>query len=68
MDKDKLSPKKAAVVKYLQQGLSAREIGKRMGISARTVEFHIGELHAMFGVKKTTLLVALTLQEKRSKK
>lgn len=69
MDKEAVakSKKKQAIIQCLHKGMTAKEIGKKMGMSNRTVEFHIRELHKTYKVNKTTLLVALTLQEKLKK-
>ncbi len=46
-----LSDREAEVLRHLADGLTDREIAERLGISARTVETHVGSVLHKLGVK-----------------
>lgn len=54
-----LSAREREVVAYLAQGLSSKEIARRLQLSPRTVEMHRSRLLRKLGVKSTTQLLAL---------
>tara|TARA_R110000850_G_scaffold264606_1_gene393759 strand:- start:9692 stop:10048 length:357 start_codon:yes stop_codon:yes gene_type:complete len=43
-----LPPRRAEVVMYAARGMSAKEIGRRLGISPATVEWHLDEAKNQF--------------------
>jgi DNA-binding CsgD family transcriptional regulator len=52
-----LTPREREVVRLAEEGLSAREIGKRLFISERTVETHLANAYAKLGVSSRLELV-----------
>lgn len=55
-------------MKHLVLGLTAKEIGDAMGIKQYTVQAHVSNIHAKYGVHKTARAVALYLQQKSTPK
>ena len=47
---------------YLLKGLSAKEIGKALGLSHRTVEGHLNNLKRKLGCNKTSSLIIKLLE------
>ncbi|MDX1650686.1 MAG: LuxR C-terminal-related transcriptional regulator [Myxococcota bacterium] len=45
------------------EGLSAREMALRLGVSPRTVETHRARLMAKLDVRRTSMLVRVALEE-----
>ncbi len=48
---DGLSPREQAVARWLQQGLSTKEIAVALGLSPRTVERHLYRIFQHLGVQ-----------------
>ncbi|HET9849868.1 MAG TPA: helix-turn-helix transcriptional regulator [Candidatus Dormibacteraeota bacterium] len=57
------SPRQVEILTLLAKGLSDKEIGRRLGISPRTVETHLGQLYDRSGLHSRAGLVALWLKE-----
>ncbi|MPZ63507.1 MAG: hypothetical protein GEU93_19930 [Propionibacteriales bacterium] len=47
---DELTPRESAVLDLLTEGLTDRQIGRRLGISPRTVDTHLGRAYTKLGV------------------
>jgi two-component system nitrate/nitrite response regulator NarL len=45
-----LTPKERVVLELAMKGLSNKEIGARMGTSAKTAEVHLSEIYAKYGI------------------
>jgi DNA-binding NarL/FixJ family response regulator len=56
------SPRELTVLQYLAEGLTNKEIAYHLGISERTVQFHINSLFNKTGSRSRTELVALALR------
>lgn len=56
---ERLSIREREVVAYLAQGLSSKDIARRIGLSPRTVEMHRARLLRKLDVRSTTQLLAL---------
>jgi len=52
-----LSPREQQCMRYLTQGCSAKEIGKKLSLSHRTVEFYISSMLKKMGLKKSIHLI-----------
>lgn len=57
-----LTPRQGDVLLHLAAGLTNRDIALRLGLSERTVVFHVSKLLARFGAKTRTELAALAKQ------
>ena len=47
----RLTPQELAVARRVVAGMSNRDIATDMAISAKTVQFHIGNIYSKFGVR-----------------
>lgn len=54
-----LTPRQAQVARLVACGLSNKEIGRRLGISARTTKRHLSNIYCKLRVQSGTQLVAL---------
>lgn len=63
----KVSAREAEVIELLSQGCRAKEIGRRLGISARTVEKHRDRLRRKYGVDTVAELVAAYVREQQTR-
>lgn len=61
VSREKLSLREAEIAKLVQEGLSNREIGSRLGISAGTVKRHLYNMFNKTGVNSRTALVRYLL-------
>ena len=52
-----LTSRQREVLLLICEGLSANEIGAKLGISPKTVEFHTAHVHQRAGVRNAALLV-----------
>jgi DNA-binding NarL/FixJ family response regulator len=59
-----LTSRQRQILEYLVQGKSAKEIGQKLGISARTVEFHKYHLMECVGVKNTAELIQFAIKRR----
>jgi len=57
-----LSAREREVVELVSEGLSNQEVGKRLGVSRRTVDNHVARIFRKLGVRSRTALVARTLR------
>jgi DNA-binding NarL/FixJ family response regulator len=57
-----ITDRQREVLRYLWQGLTAREIGRRMRLSHRTVEAHKRALHIRSGRSNTTQLIRWAIE------
>ena len=62
MDHDPLTPRELEVFELLGKGLSNREIGGLLGISAHTAKYHVGQILAKVGAATRAEAVALGLR------
>jgi DNA-binding NarL/FixJ family response regulator len=53
-----LTPRERAVLEQLARGLGNKQIAAALGISERTVKFHVGALFAKLGASTRTEAVA----------
>ena len=56
-----LTARESEVLEYLTTGMSSREIGNRLGISARTVDVHRGNLLMKLGARNTADLIRIVV-------
>lgn len=54
-----LSPRQEEVLYAVTDGLTDKEAGELLGVSARTVHYHVERLRVAFGVGRKRELVAL---------
>ena len=57
-----LTPRQHEILRRLAEGLTAKEIGAQLGISARTVETHKYELMQSLGIKTSAELVHFAIR------
>ena len=50
IDRSRLTPQELAVARLAVTGMSNRDIASEMAISARTVQFHVGNVYSKLGV------------------
>ena len=60
----KLSPRELEILKLLCDGLTAKEIGNRLDIAAKTVEYHRHNLGRKSHVTNIVLLVRWAIRHK----
>lgn len=58
-----LSPKQLAVTRLIAQGKTNRQIGATLGMSARTVQVHLGFIFKRVGVRNRTGLAIWAIRE-----
>jgi RNA polymerase sigma factor (sigma-70 family) len=58
---DQLTPREREVLEHAAQGLHAKEIARKLGISARTVEVHKTRVMTKLGVRNVAELVRFAL-------
>lgn len=63
MSNSPLPPRITEVVSLIADGLTAKEIAKRLGISPTTIGNYIASAMAITGVHRSTALVAKALRE-----
>lgn len=57
--RDRLTEREREIVALLAEGLSNRAAGERLGITERTVKFHVGEILARLGASNRAQAVAI---------
>lgn len=57
--RDRLTAREREILALLAEGLSNRAAGERLGISERTVKFHVGEILARLGATNRAQAVAI---------
>jgi two-component system, NarL family, nitrate/nitrite response regulator NarL len=57
--RDRLTEREREILGLLAAGLSNRAIGERLGITERTVKFHVGEILARLGASNRAQAVAI---------
>lgn len=60
---DSLSRREREVLQLVAEGLSAKEIAVRLGLSVKTAEAHRGNLMAKLGIRRTSMLVRFAIRE-----
>jgi len=63
-----LTARERDVLEHLTTGMSSREIGERLGISARTVDVHRGNLLAKLGARNTADLIRIVVSARHAGK
>ena len=58
-----LSRREREVLQLVAEGLSAKEIATRLGLSVKTAEAHRGNLMAKLGIRRTSMLVRFAIRE-----
>lgn len=58
-----LTPREREVLQLIAEGLTAKEIAVRLGISVKTSEAHRAHVMAKLGVRKASMLVRLAIRE-----
>lgn len=58
----RLTARQRDILRLLAEGLSAKEIGNRLDISSRTIEFHKYQLVDALGVKSSAELIRFAIQ------
>ena len=62
----RVSARQREILVLIAEGLSDKGIGRRLGMSERTVESHLQRLYQRHGVHTRAALVARWLREERS--
>lgn len=57
-----LTPRQQQILRLLGQGYSAKEIGKLLNISSRTVEFHKYRIMEAHGLRRSVELIHLAIR------
>ena len=57
-----LTPREAAVMRYLLEGLTNKEIANKLSISEHTVKFHLGSAMTKLGAASRAEAVALAIR------
>lgn len=63
-----LTARERDVLEHLTIGMSSREIGERLGISARTVDVHRGNLLTKLGARNTADLIRIVVSARHAGK
>jgi len=63
-----LTAREREVLEHLTTGMSSREIGERLGISARTVDVHRGNLLGKLGARNTADLIRIVVSARHAGK
>ena len=58
-----LSPRQCDILRLLADGLSAKEIAKKLDISSRTVEFHKYQLMESLGIQSSAELIHFAIKQ-----
>jgi DNA-binding NarL/FixJ family response regulator len=58
----KISPREAEVLRFLAQGLTNKEVAKKMEISDQTVKNHLMSISKKTGINNRTLLALFALR------
>lgn len=56
-----LTPRQREILQLLAEGLAAKQVGARLGISARTVEFHKYQMMETLGAKTSAELIRIAV-------
>lgn len=59
---ERATPAERQVVRHVVQGLSNRETGERLFVSARTVETHLSHLYAKLGISSRVELTGVVMR------
>jgi DNA-binding CsgD family transcriptional regulator len=57
-----LTPRERAVLNQIGRGASSKEAGARLGVSARTIEFHRTNIMRKLGIRRIVDLMLLALK------
>ena len=66
-ERDRLTPREREVLGEIAAGASNKEIGRRLGISPRTVEVHRARIMEKLRAKNAADLVRIALSEDRGR-
>nr|WP_281390712.1 helix-turn-helix transcriptional regulator [Sphaerisporangium rubeum] len=53
-----LTPQERAVAGFVLTGMANKQIARTMGLSVKTIEYHLGHVYAKLGVNSRTALAA----------
>lgn len=59
-----LSKREVAVAKLVAKGLSNRAVGDLLGITEKTVKFHVTNIFRKMRIKSRCELIAMTVEER----
>lgn len=62
---ERLTPRESEVLDVIATGASNKEVGRRLGISPRTVEVHRARIMEKLGARNSADLVRIVLSEGR---
>jgi DNA-binding CsgD family transcriptional regulator len=60
---ERATPAEREVVRHVVRGLSNREIGERLFVSARTVETHLSHVYAKLGISSRVELTGVVMRD-----
>lgn len=58
----RLTPREVETLKFLQQGLSSREIGAKLGVRPKTVDVYVGHIIGKLGVRNRVEAVTIAIE------
>jgi DNA-binding NarL/FixJ family response regulator len=62
LDDDELEPQQLAVLRYLHEGLTNKEIGQRLGLAEATIKARMNRLYRRFGVTSRLQLLSAAIR------
>jgi len=59
----RLTWRQTEALKWYVQGLSIKEVGRKMGVSTKTADVHLVAVRSKLGVHKRSEAIAVTLEQ-----